>query len=323
MQLYLTSAYPFHPTDNFAVSWLKKSAEMTSDKKYSISEDPGKADGILFAEHHPPHDPYFFQVLKSELYKKYPYKSVLYTDVDKPISLIPSILPSIEKKYYKEDFTRSGPYIARHCENETVSYIDENLEKEFLFSFMGAARTHPIRKEVLSLESSNSFLKDTSDKNLWELEADIKKDFEKEFVSISSRSHFVLCPRGEGVNSYRLYEAMQMGIAPVIISDDWVPMKGPKWDDFSIRIPEKNVSQIPYILREKKNKAEKMGRIARENWEIWFSKKACFQVIASMCQELIQTKNIKPNKKTFYSYGQFLRPFHSRNLLRFYKNSLL
>ena len=322
MQLYLTSAYPFHPTDNFAVSWLKKSAEMTSGKKHSISEDPGKADVILFAEHHPPHDPYFFQVLKSDLYKKYPHKSVLYTDVDRPISIIPSILPSIEKKYYKEDFTRSGPYIARHCENETVSYIDENLEKEFLFSFMGAARTHPIRKEVLSLESSISFLKDTSDKNLWELEADIKKDFEKEFVSISSRSHFVLCPRGEGVNSYRLYEAMQMGIAPVIISDDWVPMDGPNWNEFSIQIAEKDISHIPGILKEKEGEAAKMGELARKNWENWFSKEVCFHHIATMCEDLMNNRKSGFCKKV-YAYGQFLRPFHVRNLLRFYKNSLL
>jgi len=322
MQVYITSAYPFHPKDNFAASWLKESAAMNSDGKHSVTEYSDRADVILFAEHHSNEDPYFFQVLNNDLYKKYPHKSILYNDVDKPISLIPSILPSIEKKYYKNDFTRSGPYIARHCENESVSAIKGKFNKEFLFSFIGAARTHPIRKEILLLESAAGFLKDTSDKNLWELTPESKKEYEKEYVDISSRSYFVLCPRGEGVNSYRLYETMQMGLTPVIISDDWVPMQGPNWDKFSIRIAEKDVTQIPNILKERQDEAAKMGELARRNWERWFSKEAGFQVIASMCEELINANNRK-KKRIVYSYGQFFRPFHFRNLLRFYKNSLI
>lgn len=323
MKIFLTSAYPYHPRENFAVSWLKESAIMDPFKEHSISEDPETADAILFTEHHPPGDPYFFQVLKNELYRRYKEKVILYTDGDKPLPVIPSILPSVERKYYRRNFTRSGPYIARHCENDSIHYKEtSSLEKKFLFSFIGAARTHAIRNEILSLVYPFSFIKDTSKNNLWELEPAEKRAFESEYVKVSLSSHFILCPRGEGVNSYRLYEAMQMGLVPVIISDDWIPMEGPDWNKFSIRIAENEIQKIPDILLSRKSEAETMGKLARNNWERWFSKEVCFHHIASMCQDLLVSRNNSLPER-FYSYSQFLRPFHTRNLLRFYKNRLL
>lgn len=322
MNLYLTSAYPFNSSQNFAVSWLKESAESDPYGKHFISDDPERADAILFTEHHPPGDPYFFQILKNDLYKKYPHKSILYTDVDKPLPLLPSILPSIESKYYRENLVRSGPYIAKQFKNESVRYKEEGIVKEFLFSFIGAARTHVIRKKILSLNYPNSFVKDTSDINLWELDPETKKIVEKEYADVSLKSHFVLCPRGEGVNSYRLYEAMEMGLVPVIISDEWVPMNGPDWEQFSLRISEKDILSIPDILLSHKDEALTMGRIARKNWEKWFSKEVCFHNIASMCEDIMKNRKDGLDKK-IYSYSQFLRPFHSRNLLRFYKNKIL
>lgn len=322
MNLFLTSAYPYHPSRNFAVSWLKESAELDTFGKHTISDDPEYADVILFTEHHPPGDPYFFQILGNKLYKKYKHKSILYSDIDRPISILPSILPSIEKKYHKNDFTRSGPYIARHCENTSLVNGSNNLEKKYLFSFIGAVRTHQVRSRILLLNCTESYLKDTSKNNLWDLGPEEKKKFEVEYVNISLKSHFILCPRGEGVNSYRLYEAMQMGLAPVIISDQWVPMSGPDWKQFSVCIPEKDISKIPGILLERKKEAKRMGNLARKNWEMWFSKEVCFHHIASMCEDLLKYKNDSINKKV-YAYGQFLRPFHSRNLLRFYKNRFL
>lgn len=323
MKLFITSAYPYHPVDNFAVKWLKESAAIDPFGIHTISDDPESADVVLFAEHHPPGDPYFFEVLKNATYKKYKEKVVLYSDSDKPLSKLPGIFPSVEKTFYKKNFNRSGPYIARHCENDSLRLNHSDIKKEFLFSFIGAARTHRVRKNIIKLDYPGSYLKDTSDKNLWELNREEKKRFEKEYVDVSLKSHFILCPRGEGVNSYRLYEAMEMGLAPVIISDDWVPMQGPCWENFSIRISEKDIKEIPAVLQEKIKYSRKMGEEARKNWEHWFSKEVCFHHIASMCEELVTDNKKEIKQRLIHSYRQFLRPFHSRNLLRFYKNRLL
>ena len=68
----------------------------------------------------------------------------------------------------------------------------------------------------------------------------------------------ILCPRGEGTSSIRLFESLRMGRPPVIISDQWVPPEGPAWDTFSVRIPERRIHTIPDRLTELEHQAEMM-----------------------------------------------------------------
>lgn len=322
MKVFITSAYGYHKTDNFAVEWLKESALEDPFKVHEVVDKVEAADIVLFAEHHPPLDPYFFKVLKNPLFKKYKDKVVLYTDTDTPVIILPTITPSVEKKFFNPYLSQSAHYIARHCENETVKFSKASNTRKYLFSFIGASRTNPIRSEILQLNYPDCFLKDTSDKNLWELTLEEKTKFESDYVEVSMESYFVLCPRGIGVNSYRLYETMQMGLCPVIISDEWVPSKGPVWEDFSIIIKEKDIPKIPEILLKRKGEAINMGLKARENWEQWFSQKVSFHHLVCFAEKLLSEKP-KKAQAFFYSYSQFLRPFHFRNLLRYYKNVLI
>lgn len=62
-----------------------------------------------------------------------------------------------------------------------------------------------------------------------------KNEYEN-YLSIATRSKFLLCPRGYGLNSFRLYEAFQLGCVPVIITDKlflpWIDELN--WEDFAI-----------------------------------------------------------------------------------------
>tara|TARA_R110002096_G_scaffold68159_5_gene164779 strand:+ start:11293 stop:12276 length:984 start_codon:yes stop_codon:yes gene_type:complete len=323
MKVFITSAYPYHEIDNFAVVWLKESQHQDTFKEHKIVDDPENADLILFAEHHPGNDPYFFKVLKHPLVKKYRHRVVLYTDTDSPLPILPTLSPSIEKSYLNPAFCLPAPYIARHCENESVTFSNAKSNRKYLFSFLGASRTHPIRKKILKLAYSDCYLEDTSEKNSWELTLDEKKIFESKYANISKDSYFILCPRGIGVNSYRLYETMQMGLVPVIISDEWIPMHGPNWKEFSIQIMEKDIQKIPEILFKRKGDAINMGLMARENWERWFSKEVSFHHITNLAKSLLIAKSNNISNNFYFSFTQFLRPFHFRNFLRYIKNDLL
>ena len=322
MKIFLTSAYPLNEK-NFAAIWLEQSANDDPFKIHTIAESPEDADLILFVEHHPGRDPYFFQVLKSEIFKKYRKKCYLYHDCDWAIPLIPGIYPSLEKKLFHSAISEPGPYIARLCENEALNYLQDRPEPKYLFSFMGARITHPVRNQVLQLSHSHSYLLDTSGKNSWKLKPLEKASFEENYVNICLRSQFIICPRGIGPSTYRLFESMEMGIAPVIVSDEWVPIKGPDWNSFSIRVLEKNVHQIPAILESRKADSRKMGINARKNWEEFFSKGVCFHHMAEACQRLHNNKDQATFLLWVNIYLQFLRPFHLRNMLRYFKNQLL
>ena len=86
-----------------------------------------------------------------------------------------------------------------------------------------------------------------------------------------TRSRFVICPRGQGTTSHRLFEVLQLGRVPVILADAWVPPQGPDWSACSIRIPERDLALLPGRILEREPMYAAMARAARETWEQWFS----------------------------------------------------
>lgn len=92
-----------------------------------------------------------------------------------------------------------------------------NLNRVFLASFTGNPKTHLIREKVLS-------------------ELDGQKGMMIEppqgvpgFECTMASSYFALCPRGYGLTSFRLYEAIQMGTVPVYISDQHILPRPHQW----------------------------------------------------------------------------------------------
>lgn len=73
----------------------------------------------------------------------------------------------------------------------------------------------------------------------------------EEFLTITSKSKFTLCPRGYGNTSFRLYECMQLGSVPVYISDHFhLPWSDEiNWDDFCVLVDEDEIQNLDYILK--------------------------------------------------------------------------
>ena len=110
-----------------------------------------------------------------------------------------------------------------------VSYPHEwpSLEpaKKWLASFVGRLRTHPIRIEMRRSLGERVDI-DIQDGNRG-------SSF---FVEQMLQSYIALCPRGYGCTSFRFYEAMQLGVVPLFISDlDNRPFKTwLDWDQVSL-----------------------------------------------------------------------------------------
>ena len=86
----------------------------------------------------------------------------------------------------------------------------------------------------------------------------------KEFIDKMNDSIFSLCPRGYGVTSFRICEALELNSIPVYIYDepcvpfsDFVDMK-----DYCVMIHESELNNIDSIL---KSKTEKEINILKEN----------------------------------------------------------
>lgn len=107
-------------------------------------------------------------------------------------------------------------------------------EKTFFANFMGVFN-HPIRQRLKSLKMPKYFIKD--------------KEFSiDEYCRIMAQSTFTLCPRGYGLTSFRICEAMQQGSIPVYISDKFIIPHHKDFQDYGVLIGSNDIDRIDEIL---------------------------------------------------------------------------
>ncbi len=76
-----------------------------------------------------------------------------------------------------------------------------------------------------------------------------KVNLKNEYNTVLARSRFSLCPRGFEPGVFRLWESLQAGAIPILISDDWL-LPGPRklWNKAIIRILEEDFRQDPFVV---------------------------------------------------------------------------
>lgn len=320
--VFLTSAAPpndpdhSHPYDE--LRRMERSAECDQFGVHSTVSDPSSADIILYveSEFYNPIEQYN-KASKDKNHFENLDKIFIFSTYNKPLAILPGIYANIKKEYFDKKRVRSGFY-HRVFDHRHIPDYEEYVEKEYLYSFVGNVSTHQIRKRIFEIDRSpNSILVDTSRYAPYgNLDSESWEELTNRYVEICQQSHFVLCPRGDAVSSIRLFECMRMGCAPVIISDQWVPPEGPNWEDFSIRIDEENVKNIPKILSEKVHKSNKMGKKARKNWEKWFSKKSTFHRVVEWCIDIRRERELPERLLRLSVLPQLLEPTYFKMFVR-------
>jgi Exostosin family len=318
MQAYLLSAYPGTPT---TLLWLRESAEEDPFGRHRLVDDADQADVILFAENHEHGDPYCLSVRRHPVYRRFPEKCFVYHDDDNAVAVLRGIYPSIRKRDYLVDRCRSAGYIARIAENDAIRYDPAPRTRRWLYSFLGEANS-AVRSSLLTGAHPDGLIRDTTGVRLWQMEPGSARDsFAIAYVEAILDSQFVLCPAGYGPSTFRLFETMEMGRVPVILSDDWVPPPGPQWDEFSVRVPECRAGEIAAILSNYSDRHEVMGQLARRAWEQWFAKPVCFHRLVELCAD-IQATPLRPYS-TLRAWGTLFRSPHLKNCLRPYYRAMV
>ncbi|MEH1928096.1 exostosin domain-containing protein [Nostoc sp.] len=257
-------------------------------KAHSLTEDPEDADAILFINRGG--GEYSELLRNNSLVKKFFHKSFIYESSDSPIDFMRGIYVSMPKAHFNIKRHRAYGYLASI--NEFIEPYVQNFQHQpdLVFSFMGAA-TSPIRKTLfhkqLFIELPETLIENTSSWSNWNSHNPLREERTKRYAETLARSKFVLCPRGGGTSSHRLFETMQMGRVPIILADNWVAPVGPEWELFSIRVAENRISEIPQLLTLYEHRYEEMGEKAQQAWEEWFSPKVQFHRLAENILSLL------------------------------------
>ncbi len=297
---------------------LRESARLDRFGVHTLAEDPGAADLILFVRRLA-HGLTASQLFGHPLVRRYRRKCFLYDPNDRVIALLPGIFPSVERRWYSPARMRSGSYLLR----DDQAYFDEDhagAARRFLFSFAGSYTSAPVRGVLGRLDHPRGCCVDTyaeADRTSRHGSAEEKNAFRRRFVEMMWASAFVLCPRGYGTSSMRLFEAMRVGRPPVIVADDWVEPVGPAWERFSVRVREADAGSIPARLEALEPEAGAMGRLARREWEEWYSPPVLFHRTVEDCLSIARTRRTLPEPlATWAAWGQMLRPANLRHWLR-------
>lgn len=296
---------------------MRASADADRFGVHRVVEDPAAADVVLFVETQWAAGHYFERVRRDPVLREFRSKSYLYSSVDKVIPFVPGVFASIEAPRHHQAWTRSGHYLDVR-ELDALRY-DETRAPTRLFSFVGAAVSHPLRQRILRLEHPQGLLIDATAESLAiERRARsprLESEWRERFADSVLDSAFVLCPRGGGPSSRRLFEAMMLGRAPVVISDRWVAPEGPDWESFCLRVPEARVEEIPRFLEARSSEAEAMGARARRAWLDWFSEAASFHRTVEWCLALEPHAAERGGLARFRPHLQLLRPYHGLRVL--------
>ncbi len=296
---------------------LRESQRADRFGAHTLTDDPGAADLILFVR--PLGEGTIFPSLfRHPLVRRHRRKCYLYDPNDRIVPLLPGIYPSVERAWYDPGRTRSGAYLQAE-ENPFLDEDHRDAERRWLYSFLGTYFSAPIRADLGRLDDPRGCCRDTSreGEQVWRHgTAEDARQFRRRYLETTWASRFVLCPRGYGTSSIRLFETMRAGRAPVILADAWVAPGGPCWERFSVRVAEADWRSLPDRLAAREHEAAEMGRLARQQWEEWYAPAVLFHRLVEDCLSIGRARRLPEPAASWVAALQMLRPSHQRHWAR-------
>jgi hypothetical protein len=324
MKVFLTTAWPKSSQTTWnqgCLTSLRNSAALNISDHQLVSS-PESADLILFADKGPL--PVGLSILLHHCFIEYREKCFVYDEQDICNYWYRALNVSGSRFISSSNLHRGAAYI-RTREISNQCQLSFPSQPKYLFSFVGSSETHSVRARLRKLYEKDGLFHHVS-RSVTNMafttgnSNDIAR-LTSFLTQTSSESLFVLCPRGLGASSMRLFEVMSMGRAPVIISDEWMEPFGPNWSDFSIRIAECNIHTIPDVLYDYAPNAKAMGEAARRAWENWFSPDQHFSTLTETCHDLLSPSSAQAWSPKRLMH-ELLAPRGIRSILRYFRNTL-
>jgi len=225
-------------------------------------------------------------VLDHPLVAAYPEKVFMYNEMDKAWPVLPGLYCSLGSNLVDSGNTIAFPYLA--AKNKAIQDIYESdVQASWLYSFVGSS-SHPIRRQMLTLTGRNAKIVDTSTFCVWNPDKESAGTMQSIYSRTMAASKFILCPRGIGPSSLRLYETIEAGRVPVVVSDQWDEPPQINWD-FAVRVPESDIDSIPELLAGLEPQWQERAQAARDAWAKAYAPEQIFNTAATDLERLLQS----------------------------------
>jgi hypothetical protein len=228
---------------------------------------------------------------------------ILFSQADDPLLWAPGVFASVSNRRAPVAAFRGGFYVypTHYSEPdfgtalEPQAYTDRNL----LWTFVGSVASYPaVRAPLVSLADKRALTRDTTNDTAewnrrWTFSGNaacVRRGVLRNYADSLHSAKFVVCPRGVGTSSVRLFEAMRAGRAPVIISDEWLAPPLVDWESCAIQLRERDLHHLPAMLRERETDAGELGARARKIWEERYSPQTMLNTLVESCLDIAQAQ---------------------------------
>jgi hypothetical protein len=313
MRILLTSAYP----DPEPLRTLLRCA--THARFHQLTDDPAIADAILFVEHsHYIQDPFFRKLRSHPWVRDYREKVFVYNEHDRPWCMLPGLYCAMPAQHFDTHRQAAVRYI--RLLNPMVTDSHPAGEPEFLYSYIGHSHLR-LRRRIVSLRHHpHALVEDSSAFNAFYATGIQQEHYH--YADVMHRSKFILCPRGTGTSSIRLFETLKAGRVPVIIADDWVAPAGPDWASCSLRLRERDVAKLSDVIASREHAWSEMAAAARQTWIEWFADDVLFDRFGAALAQLLERRRIPERvaqripEWREYTWAARLAAHHARAAIR-------
>ena len=287
---------------------LGELSQGSSAHRFEVETNPAAADLIVLWEGFEYKSPTYVDILEQDpLIQKYADRICVINYDDHPEGFLAGLYTSLEQPFFDSRIHRIWPFFLMN--NARVYNPPPDVaspERKWLFSFTGAV-SHPIRRKIFDLYSESSSEYHVEHIKKWYDHGDGEKDH---FISVARNSSFCLCPHGYCSYTPRITEVMALGRVPVIIADDWIPFSFEEKDPYYVQVPEKDLANLPEILRARAKDAGEIGRNARRLWEKYCSPEKRAAALIELAGTLIEGNYRMPG------FEEYRERWHSSDFIR-------
>lgn len=244
-----------------------------------------------------------FGVAPSSHYAQRPDATFAWDSGDFPTGRLPGLFCSLSRRLFDPARHRSFCYplrINRQIAEQPLT------DARYLFGFSGNV-TAPVRARLFTelrpaADAGLGLLRQTD--SLFTRIYDPGADGERaRFADDLRQCRFILCPRGNGLSSIRLFETMEAARVPVIISDALVLPQCVNWADCALVVPEAEIARLPELLAARADDWSRLAANARREWARCFAPATLLPNLVAQVRDIVRTRR-RPEKlqKFFFPF---------------------
>lgn len=292
MQLYLETGYE---SDWAQGQWERLAALWQAAGHVVPAATPRQADAVLItvADPRQPYPEVVDDIARSAIYREFRDKCFVFDTQDSPLGLYPGLYCSLRRYLFSPSRHRTGCYMQSFNEFiRDVSDGEPERDRKWLLSFQGN-QTSATRMKLFATDFKRADVLIERTQSFWSATGDPAfEHFKRRYAEVMAESRFVLCPRGIGTSSFRLFETMQSGSVPVLLSDSWIPISGIDWTSCALRVSEADIARLPEICLAHEGRWAELAGEARRVWKAWFSPDGMGRLIQANLASILATRRM-------------------------------